>query len=129
MSTNAYEVVCTLHTHHTHTPHTLHTHTHTHTHTHSPVNKPTPHGHVIACRITAENPDEVRHPSHLTHTPLTHAHTLHRDFVPAVAQYKSLTSTVVRMYGATSVYQQLVVSMSMLTRSLATALLGGRRGK
>ncbi|XP_064397695.1 acetyl-CoA carboxylase-like isoform X2 [Halichondria panicea] len=24
----------------------------------TPVNKPTPHGHVIACRITAENPDE-----------------------------------------------------------------------
>ncbi len=27
----------------------------------NPVVKPTPHGHVIACRITAENPDEVRY--------------------------------------------------------------------
>ena len=26
---------------------------------HSPSPKPTPHGHVIACRVTAENPDEV----------------------------------------------------------------------
>ena len=26
----------------------------------SPDPLPTPHGHVIACRITAENPDEVR---------------------------------------------------------------------
>ena len=29
----------------------------------SPLTSPTPHGHVIACRITAENPDDGFQPS------------------------------------------------------------------
>lgn len=103
---------------------------------------PSPRGHVIAARITSENPDEV---CILNSTGLA-GHILNKRWhgfcrlttgpfsllvtrrasSPARARCRSSISAAVKTCGATSVWGLLGVCMSLLTPSLATVSPGGR---
>ena len=101
----------------------------------NPAKPPRPHGHVIAARITAENPDEVEFAHHSCYpereswsssivSTSCQSHLLHRDLNQVTVQSRSSTFGVVEMCGVTSQWEPLVASMNLQTLNSGTVLLG-----
>lgn len=99
---------------------------------------PSPRGHVIAARITSENPDEVTVNImslkssckwYLSCSQWIIFACICRVSNPVQEQYKSWTFAATRTCGATSAWQQLEVCTSLQTPSLDTVSHGERTGK